>query len=70
MIPEAVTAEFIMEGMDMGQNRYRLERQGEQWQAQVTLPACASGQRDWVAIVSATKGKEGVFARFPFSVRE
>jgi hypothetical protein len=65
--PEAVTTEFRMEGMDMGQNRYRLERQRGQWQAQVVLPACTRGRHHWIALVAATRGRQGVSARFPFA---
>ena len=44
-----VSAEFVMQGMEMGLNRYRLiaEKEGL-WQARVTLPVCVSGRRDWV----------------------
>lgn len=44
--------EFRMQGMDMGQNRYRLLRQADgAWTGRVTLPVCVSGRRDWQMIV-------------------
>jgi hypothetical protein len=47
-----VYAEFVMQGMEMGLNRYRLERQlNEEWQGRVTLPVCVSGRRDWLLIL-------------------
>jgi hypothetical protein len=47
-----VHAEFVMQGMEMGLNRYRLTL-GENglWQGRVTLPVCVSGRRDWVLIL-------------------
>lgn len=45
-------AEFVMQGMEMGLNRYRLERQPNgEWQGRVTLPVCVSGRRDWLLIL-------------------
>ena len=46
----AVTLSLEMQGMDMGQNRYRLLHTADgRWQAEITLPACASGRSDWLA---------------------
>lgn len=42
---------FTMPGMNMGHNVYRLTREGDEWRAQVTLPACLSGRRDWVMLL-------------------
>ncbi len=48
-VARAVYASFIMRGMDMGFNRYRLLSGGAgNWQAQVLLPVCVSGRRDWI----------------------
>lgn len=44
----APSAEFSMEKMDMGFNRYRFVAAGQQWQAKVTLPVCISGSGDWL----------------------
>lgn len=47
-----VQAEFVMQGMEMGLNRYRLQRQPNgAWQARVTLPVCVSGRRDWLLVL-------------------
>lgn len=44
-----VHAEFVMPGMDMGLNRYRLQPEGEgRFAARVVLPVCVSGRREWV----------------------
>lgn len=45
---EAPSAEFSMEKMDMGFNRYRFVAAASQWQAKVTLPVCVSGSGDWL----------------------
>jgi hypothetical protein len=44
-----VQARFTMEGMDMGFNLYalRADKRGV-FQANVTLPVCVSGRRDWI----------------------
>lgn len=45
----AVTARFTMMGMDMGFNLYTLRADNEGvFRAQVTLPVCVSGRRDWL----------------------
>lgn len=41
-------ASFQMRGMDMGMNRYRLLWDGSKWHAEIILPACIQGRRDWV----------------------
>jgi len=47
---ESVSVAFSMQGMDMGQNRYRLNGAPmSAWTANVTLPICSSGRSDWVA---------------------
>ncbi|HHH43675.1 MAG TPA: hypothetical protein ENK49_06015 [Gammaproteobacteria bacterium] len=47
---ESVSVAFAMQGMDMGQNRYRLNGDTmSAWTASVTLPICSSGRSDWVA---------------------
>ena len=44
-----IYASFIMRGMDMGFNRYHLLSNGAgNWQANVLLPVCVTGRRDWV----------------------
>lgn len=40
---------FLMQGMEMGMNRYRLlGEDGTHWHANVTLPACVQGRHDWM----------------------
>ena len=48
-----VEARFTMEGMDMGFNLYtlRADKKGV-FQANVTLPVCVTGRRDWVMHLS------------------
>ena len=44
-----VYASFVMVGMEMGVNRYRLINTGNNsWHAKVILPVCVAGRRDWV----------------------
>jgi hypothetical protein len=43
-----VSAEFQMVGMDMGFNRYDLQRDGDgRFAAQATLPVCVTGGHAW-----------------------
>lgn len=59
----AVYASFIMRGMDMGFNRYRLLSGGAgNWQAQVLLPVCVTGRRDWVLTLTI----DGASVEIPF----
>lgn len=69
MAPDTVTADFNMPGMDMGRNRYQLERGGGgDWIANVILPVCTSGRNDWEAVVSAVRSSAGARASFPFHI--
>ena len=44
-----VYASFVMVGMEMGLNRYRLvAADNSVWRAKVILPVCVAGRRDWV----------------------
>lgn len=55
-----VVAEFVMVGMDMGLNRYRLQSAGGgRFTARVTLPVCVSGRRDWVLWLSVDGRRVG-----------
>jgi hypothetical protein len=49
-------ARFTMEGMDMGFNLYtlRVDQQGV-FRANVTLPVCVSGRREWRMILDVDK---------------
>ncbi len=43
-----ISAEFQMNGMEMGFNRYDLRSSGNAvFSAKVTLPVCVSGRHDW-----------------------
>jgi hypothetical protein len=56
-----VSAEFVMSGMEMGLNRYRLMAQQDGlWQARVTLPVCVSGRRDWVLWLEVDGQRHGL----------
>jgi len=47
-----VSMKFIMRGMEMAVNRSEFKRQSAGvWQAESVLPICASGRKDWLAIV-------------------
>lgn len=44
-----VHASFVMSGMQMGLNRYRLLADGPgRWKAEITLPVCTEARNDWV----------------------
>lgn len=48
---QSVVADFQMQGMEMGANRYRLIEQPDGWQAMVTLPLCTASRMDWLATI-------------------
>ncbi len=56
-----VQARFTMEGMDMGFNLYtfRADKAGE-FLANVTLPVCVTGRRDWVMGLSVDEDQIAV----------
>jgi hypothetical protein len=56
-----VEARFVMEGMDMGFNLYtlRADNQGV-YRANVTLPICVTGRRDWALILDVDKTRLNV----------
>lgn len=46
---DQVSADFTMQGMDMGSNRYVLQRNADgAWQGRVVLPVCVSGTSNWM----------------------
>ncbi len=59
---QQIYLDFVMPGMRMGLNRYRMLPQGnaepmqnsqtQHWQAQVILPACVQGRSDWQMWIS------------------
>ncbi len=61
-----VHAEFQMNGMEMGFNRYDLRPAGNGiFVSSVTLPVCVSGRRDWTLYLEI----DGVHYALPFSTR-
>jgi nitrogen fixation protein FixH len=67
---DAVVVSFEMVGMEMGENRYRLQPAGEgKWTGKAVLPLCIAGRSDWVAEVTVKDGHQvGHRARVPFTV--
>ena len=58
-----VAADFAMQGMDMGPNRYVLQRMANGgWTAKVLLPVCVSGASNWVMTLEL----DGVKRQIPF----
>jgi hypothetical protein len=63
---QEVHASFNMRGMEMGFNRYRLLPAGAgRWQAEVMLPACIQGRKDWLMVLETG----GVRYEVPFTSR-
>ncbi|MHB1076221.1 hypothetical protein [Thiobacillus sp.] len=61
-----VSAEFQMNGMEMGFNRYDLHpSDNDTFVSSVTLPVCVSGRRDWTLYLEI----DGVHYALPFSTR-
>lgn len=58
-----VAADFAMQGMDMGPNRYVLQRTADGvWQGKIILPVCVSGTSNW----TMTLEMDGVKRQIPF----
>jgi hypothetical protein len=66
-VPSAtrVSAEFQMNGMEMGFNRYDLRPGDGVFVSKVTLPMCVSGQRDWTLYLDI----DGTHYALPFSTQ-
>ena len=65
--PGSVIADFQMQGMDMGVNRYRMVGDSGMWSGKITLPVCTASRMDWTAIVEFTSSDGQRFrARFLF----
>lgn len=65
-----VSMEFQMRGMDMGLNRYRLERAADgAWQGRAILPVCTTGRSDWLARVEVVQRGQRWSAELPFEVK-
>jgi hypothetical protein len=61
-----MSAEFQMNGMEMGFNRYDLRPAGNgMFASSVTLPVCVSGRRDWTLYLEI----DGAHYALPFSTR-
>ncbi len=61
-----ISAAFQMSGMDMGFNRYDLHTaENGGFNANVTLPVCVSGQRNWTLYLDV----DGSHYALPFSTR-
>lgn len=59
-----ISAEFQMNGMEMGFNRYDLRPSGGGvFESSVTLPVCVSGRRDWTMFLDV----DGTRYALPFS---
>lgn len=64
-----ISVEFRMIGMDMGLNRYRLERAADgEWRGRAMLPVCTTGRSDWMAQVEIIQGGRRWVAELPFTV--
>ena len=72
--PVDLSVAFSMPGMEMGQNRVRLEPARDGWQGTAVLVRCPSGRRSWLAEVTvALRGADrdaAQTARFPLTVAE
>lgn len=60
-----VSAEFQMNAMEMGFNRYDLRPGDGVFASKVTLPVCVSGRRDWTLFLDI----DGAHYALPFSTQ-
>lgn len=64
---QAVYVSFVMQGMDMGLNRYRLSGDAmSAWRGDITLPICVSGRSDWIAEFDIVLAERRVVLQVPF----
>ena len=67
---DGIEASFQMAGMEMGFNRYRLQQRDDQrWYAEVTLPVCVRGRKDWLLLLEVRAGHERRQIAVPFRTR-
>ena len=67
---DGIEASFQMAGMEMGFNRYRLQQRDDQrWYAEVTLPVCARGRKDWLLLLEVRADHERRQIAVPFRTR-
>jgi hypothetical protein len=58
-----------MKDMDMGINRFPLVPKGNgSWEAELMIPVCATGRRDWLATLVVQENGRGTRVIFPLSV--
>ena len=63
-----VEVQFVMPGMDMGINRYRLARVANGlWQGRAILPVCTSSRVDGIAALDIRDGPHRWTAALPFT---
>jgi hypothetical protein len=68
--PKTVMVKFVMSGMSMGLNEYRLLPVSDDvWKADVILPICTSGRSDWVAefTLESPNGRRSLVVPFVLS---
>ena len=64
-----VVVRFDMTGMEMGENRYPLEAEGEgSWSTEAMLPVCTADRVDWFAEVTVHHAAGTTRFAFPFEV--
>lgn len=58
-----VSADFTMQGMDMGPNHYALQRSDDgAWHGKIVLPVCVSGTSNWILTLEL----DGARVQIPF----
>ncbi len=66
---ETARVKFVMSGMSMGLNEYRLiSADNNAWEADVTLPICTSGRSDWLAEFSVASKRKRWTLVVPFAL--
>jgi hypothetical protein len=66
-----IHVDFAMQNMEMGLNRYRLIQasQSGDWQAEVTLPICVQGRRNWNLLLEIEAEDKIQRFQLPFSAK-
>lgn len=64
-----IDIQFQMRDMDMGLNRYRLDRDADGvWRGRAVLPVCTTGRSDWYAVIEIVQEGRRWVAEMPFVV--
>lgn len=74
-IIEYIQIDFKMKGMDMGVNRFKLQKENSQnykqvWKGKALLPVCVTKRADWYSKIEVVTRENKYIFTFPVSVKK